>query len=565
MNRWGAFNILPKWFRLHEEVVDRSPRMERNKDNSARVAGEPTSKGVLTRGQMARALREAARGETRSGGTGEGVTTGAISRVNVRKYINNKYLRTGCGGVTLAMLMAAAITVAPTAGNPRNSANVPSSGPQPAGSIPRTPSPSVGDGNSVHPYVSDVNQGHQKKMLNKITSVTAAAVVGIAATVNAQADLYVPSTFATIQAAINAAQSGDRILVSPGIYHEQLQLNGKGIMIVGSSGGTATIVHGDDLRPVVIGSGEPSSCIIQGLTFTHGRDVSSSGGGGVSLRDSAAQFRQCRFVENVADGEALWSGGGLFAWAGDVVLEDCDFISNKGRNQSSASAIYHYGGGSMVVRRCKFIRNIGNFAGDTGTGLGSTIKFHSSFTNVSGEISGCAFVDNGSGLTVADPNENSGEISIYFSGAMVTISNCSFEAASLPKFCAVMADLGAHAILGSSRACGYPAMIYGAVTVTDSLVTSCADCNSNGVADLTEILTQQIADTNNNNIPDTCECIGDIDLDGAIGGSDLGIMLAYWGPVTTESVSLMSDLNADGFVNGSDLSALLAHWGACQG
>jgi formylglycine-generating enzyme required for sulfatase activity len=81
------------------------------------------------------------------------------------------------------MLMAATITVAPTAGIPRNSANVPSSGPQPAGSIPRTPSPSVGDGNSVHPYVSDVNQGHQKKMLNKITSVTAAAVVGIAATV----------------------------------------------------------------------------------------------------------------------------------------------------------------------------------------------------------------------------------------------------------------------------------------------------------------------------------------------------------------------------------------------
>ena len=157
--------------------------MERNTDNSARVAGGPTSTGVLTRGQMARALREGALGEVRSGGTGGGVTTGAISRVNVRKYINNKDLRTSCGGVTLAMLMAATITVAPTAGIPRNSANVPSSGPQPAGSIPRTPSPSVGDGNSVHPYVSDVNQGHQKKMLNKITSVTAAAVVGIAATV----------------------------------------------------------------------------------------------------------------------------------------------------------------------------------------------------------------------------------------------------------------------------------------------------------------------------------------------------------------------------------------------
>jgi len=81
------------------------------------------------------------------------------------------------------MLMAATIAVAPTAGIPRNSANPTSSAPKVAGSIPHTPSPSVGDGNSVHPYVSDVNQGHQKKMLNKITGVTAAAVVGIAATV----------------------------------------------------------------------------------------------------------------------------------------------------------------------------------------------------------------------------------------------------------------------------------------------------------------------------------------------------------------------------------------------
>ena len=179
----GTIRNLAKWFRLFERLVDRSPRMERNTDTGAMVAGGPTSTGVLTRGQMARALREGSLGETRSGGTGGGVIGGAISRVGVRKYLNNKYLRVGCGGVTLAMLMAAVITVAPVTEIPRISANAPSSDPQPAGSIPDTPGPSVGDGNSIHPYVSDVNQGHQKKMLNKITSVTAAAVVGIAATV----------------------------------------------------------------------------------------------------------------------------------------------------------------------------------------------------------------------------------------------------------------------------------------------------------------------------------------------------------------------------------------------
>jgi hypothetical protein len=92
-----------------------------------------------------------------------------------------------------------------------------------------------------------------------------------------------------------------------------------------------------------------------------------------------------------------------------------------------------------------------------------------------------------------------------------------------------------------------------------------ADCNNDGTVDYGQILRGELPDTNQNSIPDTCECIGDIDLDGAIGGSDLGIMLAYWGVVTTDSVSLASDLNADGFVNGSDLGVLLAHWGACQG
>ena len=119
----GTFRNLAKWFRLCERLVDRSPRMERNMNHSATVVGGLTSTGVLTRGQMARALREGGLGEARSGGTGGGVIAGAISRVDVRKYFNNRDLRSSCGCVTLAMLMAATITVAPTAGIPRNSEN----------------------------------------------------------------------------------------------------------------------------------------------------------------------------------------------------------------------------------------------------------------------------------------------------------------------------------------------------------------------------------------------------------------------------------------------------------
>ena len=91
-----------------------------------------------------------------------------------------------------------------------------------------------------------------------------------------------------------------------------------------------------------------------------------------------------------------------------------------------------------------------------------------------------------------------------------------------------------------------------------------ADCNNDGIVDYGQIRIGQLADTNNNGVPDTCECIGDIDTDGTINGSDLGIMLAYWGTTSIDPASIACDLNVDGVVNGSDLGILLASWGPCN-
>jgi hypothetical protein len=50
--------------------------------------------------------------------------------------------------------------------------------------------------------------------------------------------------------------------------------------------------------------------------------------------------------------------------------------------------------------------------------------------------------------------------------------------------------------------------------------------------------------------------VGDLDGDGRVGGSDLGLMLASWGPGS----NLPADLNGDGVVNGSDMGTLLGAW-----
>jgi hypothetical protein len=90
-----------------------------------------------------------------------------------------------------------------------------------------------------------------------------------------------------------------------------------------------------------------------------------------------------------------------------------------------------------------------------------------------------------------------------------------------------------------------------------------ADCNNDGAVDYGQILRGEIPDINHNGTPDTCECIGDIYVDHAINGADLGALLAYWGPVTSSAASRACDLNGDGLVNGSDLGILLAYWGTC--
>lgn len=50
---------------------------------------------------------------------------------------------------------------------------------------------------------------------------------------------------------------------------------------------------------------------------------------------------------------------------------------------------------------------------------------------------------------------------------------------------------------------------------------------------------------------------GDFNGDGSVGGADLGLLLAVWGPCP----GCPEDLNGDGVVDGGDIGLLLANWG----
>ena len=65
-------------------------------------------------------------------------------------------------------------------------------------------------------------------------------------------------------------------------------------------------------------------------------------------------------------------------------------------------------------------------------------------------------------------------------------------------------------------------------------------------------------------LPATAQsCTGDIFANGVVNGADLGAMLSYWGPRTSDPFSVASDINGDGIINGGDLGLLLSGWGPC--
>ena len=98
----------------------------------------------------------------------------------------------------------------------------------------------------------------------------------------------------------------------------------------------------------------------------------------------------------------------------------------------------------------------------------------------------------------------------------------------------------------------------------DGIPDSCewvtgGDCNGNGVSDYCD-LAGGAPDVNNNGRLDVCECVGDVDGNGAVNVDDLIEVIVTWG----DAVTGQRDLDFDHVVNGGDLILVLNYWGSCS-
>ncbi|HET9627516.1 MAG TPA: right-handed parallel beta-helix repeat-containing protein [Kofleriaceae bacterium] len=108
--------------------------------------------------------------------------------------------------------------------------------------------------------------------------------------------IAVPADQPTIQAAIDAAVTGDVITVAPGTYHEHIQLR-KAITVRSAGGPIVTIIDGDGTGTVVrLAANEPAEATFAGFTIRNGR--SSDGGAGIWISGSAATVENNFIIDN---------------------------------------------------------------------------------------------------------------------------------------------------------------------------------------------------------------------------------------------------------------------------
>ena len=167
------------------------------------------------------------------------------------------------------------------------------------------------------------------------------------------ATIHVPADQPTIQQAINVASNGDRILVSPGTYFENIDYQGKAILIRGIAGAAQTIIDGGNIGPVVtLQTSETVQSTLAGFTIQHGN---ASFGAGVMLLGASATITR-NFFRNNAQGAGGF-GAAIGGNSSSPIIERNTFQGNTCDTQFLSGVVSFVNSSSPLIIDNIFQRN----------------------------------------------------------------------------------------------------------------------------------------------------------------------------------------------------------------
>jgi len=240
--------------------------------------------------------------------------------------------------------------------------------------------------------------------------------------------IYVPDDYVTIQAAIDASNNGDLIVIYNGFYPEyNINTGGKAIAIVGSNirnnGNDEVVIDAQGQGSVfVFDSGETTSTNLATLVITGG---SATRGGGIYCNDSSPGIYDCTIRNNAA---SLYGGGVYLDNSSAASFYGCTIQSNTA--EGMGGGIYASGDAQIA-----FSEVSNNGAVDKGGGIrcyNSNTLITNSLISDNGSEDGGAIATDGGTPTVTNctikANESAGGGGgLYCNGGIVTITNCDFQ------------------------------------------------------------------------------------------------------------------------------------------
>lgn len=155
--------------------------------------------------------------------------------------------------------------------------------------------------------------------------------------------IRIPGDYIMVQEAIDHASDGDEVIVSPGVYKENIRFNGKSLILRSTDPSSptvvsATILDGNRKDSVVTFSGdEPSTCVLSGFTITHGE---AGTGAGIMGNGALATLKNNVITSNTA--KMMMIGAyGVYGEGGGIAR--CNGIIEK--NVITHNNCESYGGG----------------------------------------------------------------------------------------------------------------------------------------------------------------------------------------------------------------------------